>query len=449
MSNNVITVKRTAVSANDNMVGKSVTLADGSRTKIDSVASSAAYSLSGVRGRVSAYLIVKEGRVFKLLDPSELDGTVVSVRDAGGYAVYKFVEKAAGRKQRSPKPQDDAAPATTGRRSKVNAKAEVEEQAAPARRTRRSKDDAEVKPTVQRRVKQEETFPVSPAVTAIAESGELSAKSVKLLRTEIETLIAAHLNNGIPEAVVTSEAKFGESRILLSFGIDLTNAFNAEAEEVDIDEATEWLLENKIITARELRRMSDEDIIAAYTKENGDEGQEESSEDEPNDEPNDFDGEPEDFDDEPEDDEGDEGEEDEDEPALIELPIIASHMKGRTPLRGDKRNALEEALTEALGVKAVAGTVMVLRSKDGDSEEYVQLVNYIEHSNVAAGVLLLARVEVVGAGEDELEVSHRMIVLSKAGFSRLSPLFDYVDADDESSEVDPDDGLDMDVDFEL
>ena len=89
---NTIKVTRSAVTTDDKMIGKKIQCADGEVRKIISVPSGSSYMVEG-RSRISAHLVVKEGRAFVEIEPETLEGTVTAVRDMGGYARYTFAKK--------------------------------------------------------------------------------------------------------------------------------------------------------------------------------------------------------------------------------------------------------------------------------------------------------------------------------------------------------------------
>ena len=109
---NTIKVTRSAVTTDDKMIGKKIQCADGEVRKIISVPSGSSYMVEG-RSRISAHLVVKEGRAFVEIEPETLEGTVTAVRDMGGYARYTFAKKAAAKKEPKVQPKkDDKKPST-------------------------------------------------------------------------------------------------------------------------------------------------------------------------------------------------------------------------------------------------------------------------------------------------------------------------------------------------
>ena len=404
MTTETIQVKRTAVQASDSLVGKTVLLPDGTKSKITGVPSGTSYSIDGQRARASAYLIVKEGRAFKLLTQDEVDGTVLSVKDSGGYATYKFAPPA--KKARTP-------------RTPKNEEAEPKKARTPRTPKVTSKDPE-----------------VSPAVALIAANGlPLTEKAMAALRKEVTQLIASHLHAGLPEEVeVISESKFSDQRMHLSIGIDFSCMAEAEeAPEVSIDDALDALIENNLVTAREARRMSDEDILAMYAmlmeESESDDGLE-------SDDSKEFD---DDFDSPKDDDEDEEGE----VPTQEEIKLPDAAFKGFDSLKGKARDEILAAMLDATGLEeCVAGSLFALSDKEGNDDGTVAFVNFVTAPKSGKPTALLMRVE-----EFEENGSIKRVALAADQFARLAPIFGSIE-DEEHDEQEEQDELDDDLDLD-
>ena len=407
MTTETIQVKRTAVQASDSLVGKTVLLPDGTKSKIAGVPSGTSYSIDGQRARASAYLIVKEGRAFKLLTQEEVDGTVLSIKDSGGYATYKFapVTKKPARTPRTPR----------------TPKVEAEEPKKPARTPRKGSKVQE---------KSEPVAVVSPAVALIVGKGlPISEKAAVALRKEITQLIASHIHAGAPEQVeITSESKFSDSRFHLSIGIDFSClAAEEESSEVSIDDALDILLEANLVTPREARRMSDEDVMSMYQMYVDDNAEEN------NDLGSDVD------EDGLGDDEDGLGDDEDDAPTQEEIKLPDAACKGFESLKGKAREHLLGQMLDATGLEeCVAGALFALSDKDGNEDGTVAFVNFV--NTKGKDVALLMRVE-----EFEENGAIKRVALPAGQFTRLAPIFGNFD--DESQVNEEEDDLDADLDL--
>lgn len=431
MTTETIQVKRTAVQASDSLVGKTVLLPDGTKSKITGVPSGTSYSVDGQRARISAYLVVKDGRAFKVLTQPEVEGTVISVKDSGGYATYKFAPpaKKPARQPRTPKQpkEEPVKPARQPRQPRTP----KEEPVKPARAQRQPKVTPKAEPEV------------SPAVQAIAESGlPLTEKAVIQLRKEVTQLIASYIHAGLPEGVqVTSESKYSENRFLLTVGIDFSCMAEEQEDEVSVDDALEVLIENNLVTAREARRMSDEDIMSMYEmylEENGEKSGDDFDDD--------FDSPKGEDEQEEGEDEQEEGEGEEATQEEIKLPDAA--FKGFDSLKGKARAEIEQHMLDATGLtECVAGSLFALTDKEGEDDGTVAFVNFVLNSKQQP-VALLLRVE-----EFEETGAIKRVALAASQFGRLAPIFGQIEEEEgnelENDGFDDDDNDELDNDLDL
>ncbi|MGL4832594.1 MAG: hypothetical protein ACRCWS_08500, partial [Propionibacteriaceae bacterium] len=271
-------VTRTQVAANEAMIGKKVTLLDGSIVKITDVASAYAYSHDGGRSRLSAYLLVKDGRNFKQIEQEDVDGKVTSVEDAGGYAKYAF---AGSKRKPAPSTKPDPKPApSTKPEGKRKPSTKPETKPAPSTKPegkRKPSTKPETKPEGKRTSGNKVTRKVEshemPDALAVIERDGLTEKSVASLRKEIADLLSERYGVGKFEGLdVTSESHFNsaDSNMLVTFGFDFSPYLESPEVEVDADDASEQLLKAGIIPLRKLRNMTDDQIIAAYKEHFGD-----------------------------------------------------------------------------------------------------------------------------------------------------------------------------------
>ena len=269
-------VTRTQVAASEEMIGKKVITLDGETVKITGVASAYAYSHDQGRSRLSAYLLVKDGRNFKQIEQEDVDGKVTNVEDAGGYAKYTF----AGSK-RKPAAKPDPKPATKPEGRKPATKPESKKPSAkPSTKPESKKPAAKpegrkpaTKPSGNKVTRKTESYELPDALAIIERDGGLNEKNVASLRKEIREILAERYGVGKFEGLeVTSEAHFNsaDNNMLVTFGFDFSPYLEAAPVAVDVDDASEQLLKAGIIPMRKLRSMTDDAIIAAYTEHFGD-----------------------------------------------------------------------------------------------------------------------------------------------------------------------------------
>lgn len=462
MTNIINRVTRTSVATNEAMVGQKVTLLDGSRVTITGVASSSAYAHDGGRARISAYLLVKSGRIFKMIEQADVDGKVTAVEDAGGYAHYTF----AGKRKPAAKPatKPEAKPAARKPAAKPEAKPAGRKPAAKPEAKKSTKADVKPagrKPAGNRVRRVAEIHELPEALATIAHDKGLTTKNVSALRHEIRDLLAERYAVGMFEGLaMKSEAHFNseDNQLILSIGFDFSPYFEAESPAVDVDDASEQLVTAGILTLRALRSMTDAEILAAYAEYFADADTEaeavapkkKGGKVKAKPEENDFD----DFDDEEEEQEEEQEEEFEEEGEDEESAEIAHIVLPASMFSGTIKPKMAEAAT-VMGQLAEAWEVdrgdifpgILLqydkKVKDGEVEETeVAFVGLAVHKGHTC-------VMVVETETMEDEKPRRIMIKLEAACERCSPLMMVTD-EEASEEDEDDDGNELDAgDFDL
>jgi hypothetical protein len=415
---NTIKVTRSAVTTDDKMIGKKIQCADGEVRKIISVPSGSSYMVEG-RSRISAHLVVKEGRAFVEIEPETLEGTVTAVRDMGGYARYTFAKKAAAKKEPKVQPKKDDKKPSTKKEPKVKPSTKKEPKADPAPKSegKRNKKVADG---------------VADAIAALRDASGLDAKiASKVLHGVLAELNAAARNANFDGSVtIEGDAVFqeeGGARVMLKIGFDLGNYYNGEeeeAEDLDVDQMLDALINGGFLTASQSRRMEDDEIVRKYNEHFSDEEEEseldtdfDPEDNENEDENEDFDPEDdknEDFD--PEDDKNeDENEEEEDEASYVEIDLPASCFEGLPRLPKNEATDLTNEMVEALELDALfPGVVFDYSHKDKELE--LAFVAFANNEN-GDPCMVMARVEDI---EEERASIRRMWVSTKFAAKRLT-----------------------------
>ena len=424
---NTIKVTRSAVTTDDKMIGKKIQCADGEVRKIISVPSGSSYMVEG-RSRISAHLVVKEGRAFVEIEPETLEGTVTAVRDMGGYARYTFAKKTT-KKDPKVQPKADKKPS-----SKKEPKVQPKADPAPKADTKRNKKVADG---------------VAAAIAALRDASGLDAKvASKVLHGVLAELNAAARNANFDEQItIEGDAVFqeeGGARVMLKIGFDLGNYYQAEAEAeaLDVDEMLDALIESGFLTASQARRMEDDDICRKYTEHFSEEeeeneldtdfdGDDDENEEEDEDEENeDFD--PEDDENEEEDDENEE-EEDEDEVPYIQIELPATCFENLPRLPKNEATDLNAEMLEALGLDDLfPGIVFDYSHKDKELE--LAFVAFANNEN-GDPCMVMARVEDI---ENDRESVRRMWVSTKFAAKRLAVQIGEAEGNDNEEEEDED-----------
>ena len=426
---NTIKVTRSAVTTDDKMIGKKIQCADGEVRKIISVPSGSSYMVEG-RSRISAHLVVKEGRAFVEIEPETLEGTVTAVRDMGGYARYTFAKKAAAKKEPKVQPKADTkkdpkVKPSTKKEPKVQPKADP----APKSESKRNKKVADG---------------VADAIAALRDASGLDAKiASKVLHGVLAELNAAARNANFDGSVtIEGDAVFqeeGGARVMLKIGFDLGNYYQAETEALDVDEMLDALIEGGFLTASQARRMEDDDICRKYNEHFADEEESEldtdfDGDDDENEEENEED---EDFD--PEDDENEEeeeneeDEENEDEVPYIQIELPATCFENLPRLPKNEATDLTAEMQEALGLDELfPGIVFDYSHKDKELE-----LAFVAFANNESGdpCMVMARVEDI---ENDRESVRRMWVSTKFAAKRLTVQIGEANDSDEEEEEDED-----------
>lgn len=384
MSNIIAKVTRNTVTTSDDMIGQTLKLLDGTKTKISGCPSGTSYSVEGTRNRVYAYLIVKQNRVFTQIQPEDVDGKVTDVEDAGGYAVYTF----AGKRRPTTKPVEEVKP-TNNRRPSNKQPVQEEEPKKPNNRRPSSKpasapvQEEPKKPSGRRQpVKpvQEEQAPrrqpaKSPIVVAplvnedliadLLASDEVSEKLAAKIRKHVLGLVTEAFAPLKDQVTIDSESKFNGPLYNLTIAMDFTDLMVEEEPELDgvtIDEMVEVLLDAKILTAKEIRGATDDYIAELYAEYVGEESGDTELDDNGDDEGD------------PELDDNDESGAATDEPLYHNLP--KGFNSGFTQVKDD--DTLDQlAAAWALDADDISvGLALVYNRKDGDvNAAYLGLMN--------------------------------------------------------------------------
>ena len=440
---NTIKVTRSAVTTDDKMIGKKIQCADGEVRKIISVPSGSSYMVEG-RSRISAHLVVKEGRAFVEIEPETLEGTVTAVRDMGGYARYTFAKKAAAKKEPKVQPKADTKKdpkvrPSTKKEPKVQPKADKKPSSKKEPKVQPKADPA---PKADTKRNKKVADGVAAAIAALRDASGLDAKvASKVLHGVLAELNAAARNANFDGSVtIEGDAVFqeeGGARVMLKIGFDLGNYYQSEgeAEALDVDEMLDALIEGGFLTASQARRMEDDDICRKYNEHFADEEASELDTDfDGNDDENeDFD--PEDFD--PEDDKNEEEEEneeeDEDEVPYIQIELPATCFENLPRLPKNEATDLTAEMQEALGLDELfPGIVFDYSHKDKELE-----LAFVAFANNESGdpCMVMARVEDI---ENDRESVRRMWVSTKFAAKRLTVQIGEANDSDEEEEEDED-----------
>lgn len=442
---NTIKVTRSAVTTDDKMIGKKIQCADGEVRKIISVPSGSSYMVEG-RSRISAHLVVKEGRAFVEIEPETLEGTVTAVRDMGGYARYTFAKKAAAKKEPKVQPKAD-----TKKDPKVKPSTKKEPNVKPStKKEPKVQPKADPAPKSESKRNKKVADGVADAIAALRDASGLDAKiASKVLHGVLAELNAAARNANFDGSVtIEGDAVFqeeGGARVMLKIGFDLGNYYQAETETeaLDVDEMLDALIEGGFLTASQARRMEDDDICRKYNEHFADEEESEldtdfdgddDEEEEENEEDEDFD--PEDFD--PEDDENEEDEdEDEDEVPYIQIELPATCFENLPRLPKNEATDLTAEMQEALGLDELfPGIVFDYAHKDKELE-----LAFVAFANNESGdpCMVMARVEDI---ENDRESVRRMWVSTKFAAKRLTvQIGEANDSDSDEEEEEDEDGF--------
>ena len=438
---NTIKVTRSAVTTDDKMIGKKIQCADGEVRKIISVPSGSSYMVEG-RSRISAHLVVKDGRAFVEIDPETLEGTVTAVRDMGGYARYTFAKKAAAKKEPKVQPKAD-----TKKEPKVKPSTKKDPKVKPStKKEPKVQPKADPAPKSESKRNKKVADGVADAIAALRDASGLDAKiASKVLHGVLAELNAAARNANFDGSVtIEGDAVFqeeGGARVMLKIGFDLGNYYQAETETeaLDVDEMLDALIEGGFLTASQARRMEDDDICRKYNEHFADEEESELDTDfdgddgeneEENEEDEDFD--PEDDENE-EEEENEEDEEDEDEVPYIQIELPATCFENLPRLPKNEATDLTAEMQEALGLDELfPGIVFDYSHKDKELE-----LAFVAFANNESGdpCMVMARVEDI---ENDRESVRRMWVSTKFAAKRLTVQIGEANDSDEEEEEDED-----------
>ena len=439
---NTIKVTRSAVTTDDKMIGKKIQCADGEVRKIISVPSGSSYMVEG-RSRISAHLVVKDGRAFVEIDPETLEGTVTAVRDMGGYARYTFAKKAAAKKEPKVQPKKDDKKPSTKKEPKVQPKKDDKKPSTKKEPKVQPKADPAPKSEGKRNKKVADG--VAAALAALRDASGLDAKiASKVLHGVLAELNAAARDANFDDHItIEGDAVFqeeGGARVMLKIGFDLGNYYQSEgeAEALDVDEMLDALIEGGFLTASQARRMEDDDICRKYNEHFSEEEESEldTDFDGDDDEEEEEDEENEDFD--PEDDENEEEEEneedeDEDEVPYIQIELPATCFENLPRLPKNEATDLTAEMQEALGLDELfPGIVFDYAHKDKELE--LAFVAFANNEN-GDPCMVMARVEDI---ENDRESVRRMWVSTKFAAKRLTVQIGEANGSDEEEEEDED-----------
>lgn len=439
---NTIKVTRSAVTTDDKMIGKKIQCADGEVRKIISVPSGSSYMVEG-RSRISAYLVVKDGRAFVEIDPETLEGTVTAVRDMGGYARYTFAKKAAAKKEPKVQPKAD-----TKKEPKVKPSTKKDPKVKPsAKKEPKVQPKADPAPKSEGKRNKKVADGVADAIAALRDASGLDAKiASKVLHGVLAELNAAARNANFDGSVtIEGDAVFqeeGGARVMLKIGFDLGNYYQAETETeaLDVDEMLDALIEGGFLTASQARRMEDDDICRKYNEHFADEEESEldtdfdgddDEEEEENEEDEDFD--PEDDENEEEEENEEDEDEDEDEVPYIQIELPATCFENLPRLPKNEATDLTAEMQEALGLDELfPGIVFDYSHKDKELE-----LAFVAFANNESGdpCMVMARVEDI---ENDRESVRRMWVSTKFAAKRLTVQIGEANDSDEEEEEDED-----------
>ena len=444
---NTIKVTRSAVTTDDKMIGKKIQCADGEVRKIISVPSGSSYMVEG-RSRISAHLVVKEGRAFVEIEPETLEGTVTAVRDMGGYARYTFAKKAAAKKEPKVQPKKDDKKPSTKKEPNVKPSTKKEPKVKPStKKEPKAQPKADSAPKSEGKRNKKVADGVAAAIAALRDASGLDAKiASKVLHSVLAELNAAARDANFDDHItIEGDAVFqeeGGARVMLKIGFDLGNYYQSEgeAEALDVDEMLDALIEGGFLTASQARRMEDDDICRKYNEHFADEEESELDTDFDGDDDKNEDFDPEDFDPEdfdPEDDKNEESEEDEDEVPYIQIELPATCFENLPRLPKNEATDLTAEMQEALGLDELfPGIVFDYSHKDKELE--LAFVAFANNEN-GDPCMVMARVEDI---ENDRESVRRMWVSTKFAAKRLTvQIGEANDSDSSEEEEEDEDGF--------
>ena len=442
---NTIKVTRSAVTTDDKMIGKKIQCADGEVRKIISVPSGSSYMVEG-RSRISAHLVVKEGRAFVEIEPETLEGTVTAVRDMGGYARYTFAKKASAKKEPKVQPKAD-----TKKEPKVKPSTKKDPKVQPStKKEPKVQPKADPAPKSESKRNKKVADGVAAALAALRDASGLDAKiASKVLHGVLAELNAAARDANFDDHItIEGDAVFqeeGGARVMLKIGFDLGNYYQSEgeAEALDVDEMLDALIEGGFLTASQARRMEDDDICSKYNEHFAEEEEneldtdfdpEDDKEEEENEEDEDFDPEDDKNEEEEENDENEEEEdEDEDEVPYIQIELPATCFENLPRLPKNEATDLNAEMLEALGLDELfPGIVFDYSHKDKELE--LAFVAFANNEN-GDPCMVMARVEDI---ENDRDSVRRMWVSTKFAAKRLTVQIGEAEGNDNEEEEDED-----------
>ena len=381
-----IRITRNLVSTDSAMEGKKVRTLDGELRTITGCPSGTSYSVEGTRARVYAYLIVKDGRHFKEITAEELENKVAAATDMGGYAKYTMLGKRAPKADNKPA---DNKPSTKPRTQKADNKPADSKPAAGGTRVKRA---------------QPNEFEQS-----IINAGRLTKPAGKILRDMFSDFIRDNVLV-LPEFAglynISSESTVGEPdgdvievRLQLDISPYLGLATDGSDDEPDTDAMFDALLAAGY-TAKNLRRLTDEELIDLYRNEFDSEGSEEETEEEAEEEAEEF-----------EEEETEEEEEPETESVeLMQVHLPSTIFRGVKQIpAGDELDACYAELASVLGVDEIWSGVVLQHEKD---ESYWVYAGMVTNKDGEPRALLTSYAAVEDGDEDAARKARKLVSIS-------------------------------------
>ena len=437
-----IRITRNLVSTDSAMEGKKVRTLDGELRTITGCPSGTSYSVEGTRARVYAYLIVKDGRHFKEITADELENKVAAATDMGGYAKYTMLGKRAPKADNKPstkpgnkpadnkpgnKPADnkpgnkpaDNKPGTKPRTPKADNK--------PGTKPRTPKADnkpADSKPRTPKADNKPSTKPAAGGTRvkraqpnefeqSIINAGRLTKPAGKILRDMFSDFIRDNVLV-LPDFAglynISSESTVGEPdgdvievRLQLDISPYLGLATEGSDDEPDTDAMFDALLAAGY-TSKDLRRLTDEELIDLYRNEFDSEGSEEEAEEEAEEESEE---EAEEFEEE----EAEEEEEPETESVeLMQVHLPSTIFRGVKQIpAGDELDACYAELASVLGVDEIWSGVVLQHEKD---ESYWVYAGMVTNKDGEPRALLTSYDAVENSDEDAARKARKLVSIS-------------------------------------
>ena len=402
-----IRITRNLVSTDSAMEGKKVRTLDGELRTITGCPSGTSYSVEGTRARVYAYLIVKDGRHFKEITAEELENKVAAATDMGGYAKYTMLGKRAPKADNKPSTKPSTKPADNKPSTKPRTQKADNKPADSKPRTPKADNKPAVGGTRVKRAQPNE-FEQS-----IINAGRLTKPAGKILRDMFSDFIRDNVLV-LPDFAglynISSESTVGEPdgdvievRLQLDISPYLGLATEGSDDEPDTDAMFDALLAAGY-TSKDLRRLTDEELIDLYRNEFDSEGSEEEAEEEAEEESEE---EAEEFEEE----EAEEEEEPETESVeLMQVHLPSTIFRGVKQIpAGDELDACYAELASVLGVDEIWSGVVLQHEKD---ESYWVYAGMVTNKDGEPRALLTSYDAVENSDEDAARKARKLVSIS-------------------------------------